>query len=160
MKRVIAGGSGFRSASFAACFAISVITEISDNPDPLSSTQEKGPRNECPTTLHDCWCRSIGQRGRYLAAMRSKLLHHRLVQPDVHLGAAVLVAGVAELGRELLAVVEAGIDAEYFQQVDDRRLVVEVRITLLAGNCLKHLLHVDRLGLRLHLRGSTGLLVR
>src|SRR3546814_8085139 len=55
---------------------------------------------------------SVGKVGWHLAAVRRELAHHRLVQPDVHLGAAVERAGIAEFLRQLLAVGEARIDAE------------------------------------------------
>jgi len=64
--------------------------------------------------------RSVLDLGRQLAAIGRELGHHLLVQPDVHAGRIVGVAGVAELLGELLARGEAGVDIERLHQVDDR----------------------------------------
>src|SRR5690606_9340568 len=63
---------------------------------------------------------SVEKLGRDLAAVGGELAHRGLVEPDVHLGAAVEIARIAELARQLLAVVEARVDADQFHQVDDR----------------------------------------
>src|SRR5205085_8933135 len=55
-----------------------------------------------------------------------KLGHHLLVQPDVHAGGIVGVAGVAELLGKLLARRETGVDVERLHQVDDGVLPVEL----------------------------------
>ena len=44
--------------------------------------------------------RSAEQARRHLAAIGGELAHHFLVQPDVHRGAVVRAACVAELLRE------------------------------------------------------------
>ena len=53
---------------------------------------------------------SLLEVGRHLAAVRGELLHHLLVQPDVHRRRIVHVAGVAELLGELLARAEAAVE--------------------------------------------------
>src|SRR5258707_15887765 len=47
---------------------------------------------------------------RQLAAVRSELRHHLLVQPDVHARGIVGVAGVTELLRKFFARGKAGVD--------------------------------------------------
>src|SRR5690242_2811370 len=63
---------------------------------------------------------------RQLAAIGGELAHHLLVQPDVHAGGIIGVAGVAELLGKLLARREAGVDVERLHQVDDGVLPVEL----------------------------------
>src|ERR1700754_1948571 len=70
------------------------------------------------------------ERGGDVGAVGGKLLHHLAVQPDVHLAAPVERAGIAELGGERLAVVEARIKIEQLHQIDDRALPVELGIAL------------------------------
>src|SRR5438105_961400 len=60
-------------------------------------------------------------------ALRGRgLAHHLLVQPDVHAGGIIGVAGVAELLGELLAGRKAGIDVERLHQVDDGVFPIEL----------------------------------
>jgi hypothetical protein len=56
------------------------------------------------------------------------------MQPDIHAGGIVGVAGVAELLGELLARRDAGIDVERLHQVDDRG--APCQLFFLAGNRL------------------------
>src|ERR1700761_7491175 len=58
--------------------------------------------------------------GWQLAAVGGELGHHLLVQPDVHAGGIVGVAGVAEFFRQFLACGKTGIDIERFHQINDR----------------------------------------
>ncbi|GCC45023.1 hypothetical protein chiPu_0028860, partial [Chiloscyllium punctatum] len=67
--------------------------------------------------------------GRQLAAIGGELGHHLLMQPDIHGGGVVGIAGVVQLLRELLARRKARVEAERLHQVDDRGAPVE----LLAG---------------------------
>ena len=76
------------------------------------------------------------------------------MQPDVHLGAAVLAPVIAELGRKLLAVVEARIDVEQLHQIDDRAALVQVGIAFLLRDPAKHLFDIDLLRLGLQLRSG------
>ena len=74
-----------------------------------------------------------------------------LVQPLVVLGRARIIRP-PQLGGELFAVVEAGIDADQLHQVDDRAAPVEL---IRAGLGVEHFLQVHflhRLRLRLRLR--------
>ena len=58
------------------------------------------------------------------AAIFGELRHHCFMKSDILFGAA-MVAGVdVEVLREFLAGVEAGIEMEEFEEVDDRRLVI------------------------------------
>jgi diguanylate cyclase (GGDEF)-like protein len=68
---------------------------------------------------------------RICVAVRRELFHDALVQPDVHRGRIVLIAGIAELARQLLAVVEARIHAEQLHQIDDR--CAPVQLLLVGG---------------------------
>src|SRR6202022_4998940 len=61
---------------------------------------------------------SVLDLGRQLAAIGSELGHHLLVQPDIHAGGIVGVAGIAEFLGELLARGKAGVDVERLHQVD------------------------------------------
>src|ERR1700733_14821397 len=58
--------------------------------------------------------------GWQLAAIGSEFGHHLLVQPDIHAGRVVGVAGVAKFFRQLLARGKTGIDIERLHQIDDR----------------------------------------
>src|SRR5262245_31495522 len=63
---------------------------------------------------------------RQLAAVGGELGHHLLVQPDVHAGGIIGVAGVAELLGKLLARREAGVEVESLHQIDDGVLPVQL----------------------------------
>src|SRR5687767_12378397 len=77
--------------------------------------------------------RSAAQLVGDFPSVRGELLHHLAVQPDIHFRAAVLGTGVAELGRELLAVGETGVEVEHFHQIDDRLLVIQALAFLRGG---------------------------
>jgi hypothetical protein len=53
-------------------------------------------------------------------AVRGKLPHHLLVQPDIHAGGIIGIAGVAEFPGKLLARSKAGVDIERLHQIDNR----------------------------------------
>src|ERR1700681_26058 len=82
--------------------------------------QSKRPARARAFAFWFCAGRSVLDLRRQLAAVGGKLDHDLLLQPDVHGGGIIAVAGVAELLRELLARGEAGIDIERLHQVDDR----------------------------------------
>src|SRR4028119_1664787 len=63
---------------------------------------------------------------RDFPAVLRKLAHHFLVQPDVHRCRVVRVAGVAEIGGQLLALAKTAVHAEKLEQVDDGVLPVEL----------------------------------
>lgn len=67
----------------------------------------------------------IEQILRNLAAVFRKLYEHLLVQPDVHRRGIIFVTGVAELGREFFACLQAGIHTHEFHQIYDRFLPIE-----------------------------------
>src|SRR5258708_2126882 len=83
--------------------------------DVLSSlrflSSRKGPR-QARALPYILSAGSVLDLGRQLAAIGRELGHHLLVQPDVHAGGVVGVAGVAQLLGEFLARRETGIDVE------------------------------------------------
>ena len=83
-------------------------------------------RRRSPPRRNPCAGSLSRQRGRDFPTILGQFLHRRLVEPDVHLGAAVEVAGVTQLARQFLAVVEARIDPQQLHQIDDRGSPVEV----------------------------------
>jgi hypothetical protein len=60
------------------------------------------------------------QISRHLAAVLGDFLHDLAMQPDVHLGAVVHVAGVVKLSGQLLPGLQAAVEVERLHQVDDR----------------------------------------
>src|ERR1700716_695806 len=82
--------------------------------------QSKRPARARAFAFWFCAGKSVLDLRRQLAAVGGKLDHDLLVQPDVHGGGIIAVAGVAEFLRKLLARGEAGIDIERLHQIDDR----------------------------------------
>src|SRR5690606_33973574 len=76
-----------------------------------------------PAAAVPCGCAagaSVPERVRDLAAVGGQFAHHRAVQGDVLLGAAVGAGLDAQFGGQLLARGEAGIEVDQLQQVQDR----------------------------------------
>src|SRR5881394_2343167 len=71
------------------------------------------------------------------SAVLGDLLHHRLVQRDVLLGAPIRARVHVELAGELLACAEARIEVQQLQEVDDR-LAVVAAAAFLRGELREH----------------------
>src|SRR5581483_10479714 len=84
-----------------------------------AASPKKKARRSGPSAIESETC-SPFDVGRQFSAVGGKLRHHLLVQPDVHGGGIIGVAGISQLLRQILARGEAGIDVERFHQVDDR----------------------------------------
>ncbi len=85
---------------------------------------------------------SVLQVGRHLAAVFFQLVHHLLVQPDVHGRGIALVAGVVQLVGQVLARLQAAVDVQQLHQVDDGGAPVEL-LAVLRRHAIEHLLDVD-----------------
>jgi hypothetical protein len=95
-----------------------------------------GPHGLHRTLKPGCRQALVLDLGRQLAAIRRKLGHHLLVQPDVHAGGIIAVAGVTEFLGKLLAGAEAGIDVKRLHQIDDRG--APCQLFTLGGSRLVH----------------------
>jgi hypothetical protein len=78
----------------------------------------------------------------HLTAILAGLLDDLLVQPDVHGGRVLLVAGVVQLVGKLLAGLQTAVGIEPLQQVDDGAPVVE-DLALFGGEVGENLANVD-----------------
>ena len=78
-----------------------------------------------------------------LPPFSASLVHDRLVQPDVHRGAVVGVAGIAQLVGEIGARLQAAVEIEQLHQVDDRGLPVQL-LRVLGCHLGQDGGHVDR----------------
>src|SRR5690606_31545526 len=76
---------------------------------------------------------SVLQLRWYFAAVLGKFPHHLLTQPDVHRRGIAHITCVAQLSRELAAVLQAGVEADELHQIHDRSTPVEL-LTLGSGH--------------------------
>nr|GEU28325.1 hypothetical protein [Tanacetum cinerariifolium] len=68
---------------------------------------------------------SVFQVGRHLAAVFRQLVHDLAVKPDIHRGRIVGVARVVQLLRQFLARLQAAVQFQQLQQVDNRGAPVQ-----------------------------------
>ena len=108
---------------------------------PRSISRSRGARDPGSDRAPDRG--SVLEIGRDLAAVLLELLDDLLVQPDVHRGRVVLVAGVVQLVGQLLAGVQARIQIEQLHQIDDRGAPVQL-LRVLRGQVVEHGLDIDR----------------
>src|SRR5882672_6268055 len=76
-----------------------------------------------------------------------ELLHDLLVQPDVHAGRILGIAGVAELASQNFSILEAGVEVYELHKVHDGSLPVQL---LVLARC-----HLNEDSLNIHWRTRT-----